>query len=327
MLIRTKPRGVPSTTLPGTRFPPSAEGEPRHARCSDRRHPPHPDRSGLQGIPRPAAPRRDGRLRRRPAARAQPRPRSRSDRGCLLRGRHAAGAAGVQHRADRRPALREAAADGQRRHRLALLRVQPRRRAPRGERDQGRRGRRLPGRRRRVGEPLQRAHRGRRRGRQEREPARQGRSAGRLHRDGRDRGQRREEIRGEPGRHGQVRPALAGTGGALSAGRLLRPRNRPGDAARRDRGRQGRRAAPQLDPGGARRTSRGLRRRRRHRRQLLPAQRRRRGGAGDERHQGRGAGPRPCAPGSSPPRPSATSRSTWAWPRSGRSRRRSSGPG
>ena len=50
---------------------------------------------------------------------------------------------------------------------------------------------------------------------------------------------------------------------------------------RRDRGRQGRRPARQLDAGEARRAARGLRRGRRHRRQLLPAQRRRRRGAAD----------------------------------------------
>ena len=45
-----------------------------------------------------------------------------------------------------------------------------------------------------------------------------------------------EEVRGQPRRHGQVRAALAGTGGQVAGGRLLRPRDRPGDARRRHRG-------------------------------------------------------------------------------------------
>ncbi len=49
-----------------------------HARSRDRRRRPQPDRARLQGLARPAPPRGDGRLRRRPAARAQPRRRSRS---------------------------------------------------------------------------------------------------------------------------------------------------------------------------------------------------------------------------------------------------------
>ncbi len=185
----------------------------------------------------------------------------------------------------------------------------------------------LPRGRGRVGEPLQRAHRAGRRRRPEREPAGQRRPAQRLHRDGRDRGQRRQEVRGQPRRHGQVRAALAGTGGALAGGRLLRPRNRPGDAARRHRGRQGRRPARLLDAGEALRTAGGLRRRRRHRRQLLPAQRRRRGGADDERHQGQGAGPDPARPHRHRRHLRQRAGATWAWPRSARSRRCSTGPG
>ena len=52
-------------------------------------------------------------------------------RGGLLRLRHAAGPAGLQHRPDHRPALGEAAGDDQRRHRLALLLLEPRRDPPR----------------------------------------------------------------------------------------------------------------------------------------------------------------------------------------------------
>ena len=138
------------------------------------------------------------------------------------------GLRGLQHRPDHLAALREAAADGQRRHRLPLLLLQPRRDPPRRQRDQGRRGRRLHRRRGRVGEPLQRAHRAGRRRRPEPEPDRRERPAQRLHRHGHDRGQRRQEVRGQPRRHGQVRAALAGTGGAVAGGRLLRPRDRPG---------------------------------------------------------------------------------------------------
>ena len=206
------------------------------------------------------------------------------------------GLRGLQHRPHHLAALREAAAGGQRGHRLPLLLLQPRRDPPRRQRDQGRRGRRLHRRRGRVGEPLQRAHRARRRRRPQPEPDRRERPAQRLHRHGHDRRQRRQEVRGQPRRHGQVRAALAGTGGEVAGRRLLRPRDRPGDAAGRHRGRQGRRPARLLDPGEALRTAGGLRRRRRHRRQLLPAQRRRRRGAADERHQGQGAGPDPARP-------------------------------
>ena len=210
--------------------------------------------------------------------------------------RHAAGPRGLQHRPHRLAALREAAADGQRRHRLPLLRLQPRRDPPRRQRDQGRRGRRLHRRRGRVGQPLQRSHRARPRRRPQPEPDRRERPAQRLHRHGHHRRQRRQPLRRQPRGHGQVRPALAGTGGQVPGGRLLRPRDRPGDAARRHRGQQGRRPPRLLDAGEALRTAGGLRRRRRHRRQLLPAQRRCRRGADHERHQGQGAGPDPARP-------------------------------
>ena len=147
------------------------------------------------------------------------------------------GLRGLQHRPDHLAALREAAADRQRRHRLPLLRLQPRRDPPRRQRDQGRRGRRLHRRRGRVGEPLQRAHRAGRRRRPQPEPDRRERPAQRLHRHGHHRRQRRQQVRRQPRGHGQVRPALAGTGGEIAGRRLLRPRDRPGHAARRHRGR------------------------------------------------------------------------------------------
>ena len=161
------------------------------------------------------------------------------------------GLRGLQHRPHHLAALGEAAADRQRRHRLPLLLLQPRRDPPRRQRDQGRRGRRLPRRRSRVGEPLQRAHRAGRRRRPEREPAGQQRPAQRLHRHGHDRRQRRQPLRGQPRGHGQVRAALPGTGGQIPGRRLLRPRDRPGDPARRHRGQQGRRPARLLDAGEA----------------------------------------------------------------------------
>ena len=159
------------------------------------------------------------------------------------------------------------------------------------------------------------------------EPDRRERPAQRLHRHGPDRGQRREEVRGQPRRHGQVRAALAGARRRLAGGRLLRPRDRPGDRPGRQRGRQGRRPARLVDAREALRAARGVRRRRRHRRQLVPAQRRRRRGAGDVGHEGQGARPDAEGARSSAPRPGATSPSTWASPRSARSRRSSTGPG
>ena len=238
MRIRTKRRRSASTTLPPAVASPSqAFKEIRNARSSHRRHHPHADRPCLQGVAGPAAPRGDGRLRGRPAARAQPRGRPGPDRRRLLRRRHAAGPRGLQHRPHRLPAQREAAAGGQRGHRLPLLLLQPRRDPPRRQRDQGRRGRRLPRRRGRVGEPLQRAHRARRRRRPQPEPDRRERPAQRLHRHGHHRRQRRQEVRGQPRRHGQVRAALAGTRRPVPGRRLLRPRDRPGQARGRHRGR------------------------------------------------------------------------------------------
>ena len=87
---------------------PETKGERANARSSHRRHRPHADRPRLQGLAGPAAAGRDGRLRRRPAAGAKRRRRPGPGRGRLLRLRHAAGPAGLQHRPHHRPALREA---------------------------------------------------------------------------------------------------------------------------------------------------------------------------------------------------------------------------
>ena len=62
------------------------------------------------------------------------------------------------------------------------------------------------------------------------EPDRRERPAERLHRHGHHRRQRRQQVRGQARGHGQVRPALAGTGGQVAGGRLLRSGNRPGHA-------------------------------------------------------------------------------------------------
>ena len=67
----------------------------------------------------------------------------------------------------------------------------------------------------------------------EREPSGQRRAAERLYRDGSHGRQRGEEVRGQPRRHGQVRAALTGAGREVPGGRLLRPRDRAGQAARR----------------------------------------------------------------------------------------------
>ena len=154
------------------------------------------------------------------------------------------------------------------------------------------------------------------------------RPAQRLHRDGPDRRQRRRTS---------TRSAAPTWTSSRSARRNWRSKSQedgffdreivPVTLARRHRGRQGRRPARLLDPGEALRAARGLRRRRRHRRQLLPAQRRRRRGAADERHQGQGAGPDAARPDRHRRHLRATSPSTWASPRSARSRRCSTGPG
>ncbi len=213
------------------------------ARSSDRRRRPYPDRQGLQGLARPAAPGRHGRIRRRQAPGAQPRRFARADRGGPLRGRHAPGPPGLQHGTHRRPAVGEASDRRGWSDHLALLRLEPGVDPGGGELREGGPGRRLHRRRGRMGEPLQRAHRGGRRGRPEREAAGQQRAAQRLYRDGPDGGERGRQVRGQPRRHGQVRAALAGAGRRVAGVRLLRPRDRSGGAARRDPRRQGRRPA------------------------------------------------------------------------------------
>ena len=180
--------------------------------------------------------------------------------------------------------------------------------------------------RRRMGQPLQRAPGGGRRLRPEREAPGQERAARRLHRDGPDRGERGRQVGGEPRGHGQVRAALTGAGGAVAGVGLLRPRDRAREAGGRRRGRAGRRPARRLDareafpaqagvPGG----------RQGHGGQLLPTQRRCRSSARDVGHPGEGTGPHAHGRGSWLPPPQRSSRSSWAWRRSARSRRSSSG--
>ena len=91
-----------------------------------------------------------------------------------------------------------------------------------------------------------------------------------------------EQVRGQPRGHGQVRAALTGARRRVAGVRLLRPRDRSGGAARREPRRQGRRPARQLDAGEALPAAAGVQGGRQgHGRQLVPAERRRGGGAGD----------------------------------------------
>ena len=125
----------------------------------------------------------------------------------------------------------------------------------------------------------------------------------------------------------ELRPALAGTRGRGPAGRVLRPRDRAGHAARRHGRRQGRRPARVVDLREARHAGAGLQAGRHgHRRQLLPAQRRRGRRAGHERREGGRARAQAARPRSSRPPRTATSPSTWASRRSGPSRRRWTAP-
>ena len=277
-------------------FPPSYK-EPLNARSSDRRCRPLPDRPRLQGLALPDPPRGDRGIRRRPASRAQPGRRSGARPGRLLRLRHAPGPDRVQRRPHHRPPLGEAHAGNDGHDDLALLRIVARRDPPRWQRDQGRRGRRLHRRRRRVGLEVQRGDRGGPRRRSQPEPPGQGRGpAQRIHRDGPHGRQRRQEVRGLPRRHGQVRAALAGACGWLAGVRLLRPRDRRREGPGRQRRRQGRRPTRLLDAREALRAARGLRRGRRDRRQLVPAERRGRCGARHVGHEGEGARPHAARP-------------------------------
>ena len=261
-----------------------------NARSRHRRRRPDARRPSLQGLARLAAPRRDPRVRGRPAARAQPRCRPDHGRGAHRRLRPAAGPAGQQHRPHRGAAERQARADHQRRDRLALLRVRPRRHPQRRQRGRRGPGRRLHRRRRRVRLALQRRAGGRPPRGSEREPPGQQRPAQRLHRDGPDRRERRRQVRRLARGPGPLRPALAGARGRGPGGRRVRPRDRARHARRRHGRLQGRRAARLVDlreagDAGAR-VQAG---RHRHGRQLVPAQRRRGRRADHERREGRGA--------------------------------------
>ncbi len=263
-----------------------------NARGSNRRHPAHPDRARLQGIPGPASPGGDRRLRHRPAPRAQPRRRSRADPGCDRRRRYATGPAGLQHRADHGSPLRQARGGNDRGHRLAVLRVLSRRDPACLQRDQERRGRRIHRCRSRVRLALQRAQRGRRRRRPQREAHRRPRGLPeRLHRHGDHRGQRRQQVRRHPRSDGRLRAAIPAPRRRLAGVGLLRSRDRPGEAGRRQRGEQGRRppSRRRRHAREARISTGGIRRRRCDGRQLLPAQRRRGRGSDHVRHEGQGA--------------------------------------
>ena len=73
-----------------------------HARSRDRRHRPHPDRPGQQGLARRRPPRRHGGLHHRGAARTRSRRRPRARRGRHLGLRPAGRRGGLQHRPRRR---------------------------------------------------------------------------------------------------------------------------------------------------------------------------------------------------------------------------------
>ena len=183
-----------------------------------------------------AAPRRHRRVHRGPAPRAQPGRRPRHGGGGRDRLRAAPGPPGLQHRPSHLPAQREAPGDRERQHDLPLLRLGSRRDPDRVQQRDRRPGRHLHRRRRRGGLAVQRAPGGRGRGRPEREAAGQrARPAQRLHRHGLHRRQRGQEVRRVARGDGRVRPALAGAGGGLTGERLLRPRDRARDAARRHR--------------------------------------------------------------------------------------------
>ena len=141
--------------------------------------------------------------------------------------RPAAGQAGLQHRPAHRAAVGEAADGGQRPHRLALLRLGPRRDPHRRQLRRGRPGRHLHRRRASSGSRSTTS------ARRPRAPPTRTRSSRarsgqpeRLHPDGRHGRERGQALRGQPRGHGQVRPALAGAGRAVAGGRLLRPRDR-----------------------------------------------------------------------------------------------------
>ncbi len=187
---------------------------------------------------------------------------------------------------------------------LVLARLDPDRRS----RHQGRRGRRLHRRRRRVREPLRDRPRRRcprlaqpalpRRRGTHREPAAGRRRhlgadrgpARHLHRHGTDRRERRRARERLARRHGRLRRPLAAARRRLAGERLLRPRDHPGHAPQRHRHRQGRLPAPEHDGREARRPQAGLPPRRQgDRRQRLPAERRCRRRDRHERH------PRPRA--------------------------------
>ena len=162
--------------------------------------------------------------------------------------------------------------------RQPLLRVQPPD-DPHGlPRDQGRGGRRLRGRRRRVDHAGRRLPQGRR-GAAPAAVRRRRADRQRLHPDGHDRGERGRAVRRVARRHGPLRPALAGARGRRAGQRLLRPRDHalPGE---RQRGLPRRRPAPRVDARAAAEPRPGLQAGRLgHGRQLVPAERRRGRGA------------------------------------------------
>ena len=200
----------------------------------------------------------------------------------------------------------------------------------RREQRQGRPGRHLHRRRRRVGLAVQRAPGGGRRRRPEREaPGPRGRPAERLHPDGRDGGERgRSATRSAAPTWTSTRSARRSWPSRRRRTASSTARSSPVTLRRRHGRGEGRRPARELDAREALRAARGVPGRRRgHRRQLVPAERRRRGRADHVRREGEGARPQAARADHHRGDRRRTSPSTWASRRSGRSGRCSSAPG
>ncbi len=217
-----------------------------------------------------------------------------------------------------------------RRHRQPLLLVVAADDPHGRPRHQGRRGRRLRGRRRRDREPL---HARRVRHRAAQRPLRRRRGA---HRPSARTaptagsrpsglpdiyiamGQTAENVVLVRERHprgdGRVGRPLAAAGRRRPGARLLRPRDHPRHPRRRHRRVEGRRPPRRHHRREAGRAEAGVPPRRQgHGRQRLPPERRRRRGDRDERHEGQRARHHPARPASCRPASPASTPRSWAW--------------